>query len=658
MLSVNTLQPPKTGRSRFSKALPAVPGLDNDLDDYYTTSPTSPPKGLPDLPPAPPPPRSDSMANAKSLNSALPTLPLLTIANAPPSGPPTMAIPRRPVGKPAQAPRPQQDSQVVSPIEPVSPAFSLSSILSAYSRSSGESLVRSSDVATSARESEATISPNDEVARGSNRTEGPMASFTGVKANELPRTQNVAPTPIMDDAPPPPPPSKDDKYHLPASPAPASVAKPDPSKQHIDNPSPPRQPQIWRRRSLKAERSLELPDLKLISTNGSTAATQPLSQPTQSQLPALKVTPLPLQPPRSTGGLPGRNIRPAPPPPPPKEQVADAQVMGNSTSKLKNLKNKLQAFHRKEGSTSDTTVETAARPGTQRPPTPEYQKQDVKTPIIDTFVSPVSPASSPEPPTEVSPVLPKELPREPSAGAASVESKPISRKAIPIPPQALPAPTPDSSSKKALPELRVVTQTPAVTEPFPDITPSAVGNRGSGGSDAASASSRTQQSAEVAKFPPRKSSKASMRSVAPRAVEQPRQSHPELDPRLVPSESQGFLYRGRDGTLYPEMKELQNPDPRAYYFPKRFDQPIVEGDIIRAPPLKDSHYNCYHGHKTMNRRTNRYYPLTCQTCDKADDEDRWSCTFCHLRICEGCLKGLKGHQRDLRLFVHELSQKA
>ncbi|KAF7543767.1 hypothetical protein G7046_g9932 [Stylonectria norvegica] len=809
------LQPPRAGTSRFSKALPAVPGQDGDdmlrdmdmgLDaGHEYDSPPSPPskKSLPDLPtPLPLPPRKDSIAHRKPHNplnalnnnalnpvktTSLPPLPLLKTANSPPSAPPRMAIPRRPVGQPAQLqqqrqeqsppeqeqekqqiqpqpkPQPQQQQQqqylqaplLLSPMAPTSPSDSFSSILSAYddSRTSGESLVRSSAYesasvsagATSARESEVeantyynSTSPSHAATLPSNqpatqvmaaRTDSllPTAATANWNANEElprelpreralprtqpaepePRTQNVAPaaevpapeapelkpTSLVNDQPqpqqphhlprpppPPPIPSKDDKYHHLLSlrappPPPAALALPStpkppppppktttttttPTQQHpVDSSfsspsssSPPR-PQIWRRRSVKAELSLELPDLKLASSHGSTAATQHPAQstrPPQSHLPpaVAKLSSLPTQPPRSSGGLPGRDIRPVPS----QEHVSETRAMGHSTSKLKNLKDKFHSLHRKTDS-SNTVTEPAARPSAQRPPTPEYQRQDVKTPIVDSFISPVSPASSPEPPApaEVSPEIPQAHSRQTSISAADVQSKPVARKALPQPPQD-PSPqdqyqTPrELAAVRAQPDLAVTTHFPTVGS-VPHASPDAFGNRTSAGS---AASSRTYQSAEAAKFPPRKSSNAH------RAFEPPRQPAVELDPRLVQSESQGLLYKGRDGTLYPEMKVSRDPDPRAFYFPSQLDENYSQGAVIRAPPLKDSHYNCYHGHRTMNRRTNRNYPLTCQTCERADSDDRWACTFCHLRICDSCMRILNTHQRDLHRFAEQM----
>lgn len=667
MLNVSSLQPPKTGTSRWSKALPDVPGPDDPsfYDDYDYDDPS------PRLPPTTefsmPPPRSTSMANTKPLPRSLPPLHLLAAADASLAGPPKMAIPRRPVGKqpPLQPPPPPQKQlgqlQKQQP-PPPSPSESLSSILSAYSRSSGESLVRSSDEANtnSNRQSEANPSPSREAPLASTKTStliSPASASASASAEQHQRQnqqQYAVPKPPIKNSRPPPLPSKDTKYHLPATPAPNRPPKSESSTSHIKS-SPPRaqqqQPQLWRRRSSKAERSLELPDLKLIDSHGSTAATKPTvaaaapSQSAQQHLPegVTKVSTLPSHQLGSTNNsaLLGQDTRQAPG----SEQAAESPVMGSNGSKLNRLKDKLH-LHRRGKSSSDTSKPSTPRPGAQRPPTPEYQKEDIKTPIIDSFVSPLSPASSPEPAAEVSPELPNDIPQLPlqqrarAPSAASIEPRSITRKALP--PPKLPSPV----ETRSLLDLSAKAESPVVGS-LPPLVTDFAGYRGSAGSD--SASNRTQPPADVpTRFPPRHSS---VRSNAP-----PRQLAVDQDPRLVQSESQGLLYKGRDGTLYPEMKVLREPDPQAAYFPKQADFPIAEGTVIKAPPLKESHFNCYHGHRTMNRRTNRHYPLTCQACEKPDVEDRWTCTFCHLRICESCLKKLNSNGRDLRRLTDETKQ--
>ncbi|KAF5677954.1 hypothetical protein FHETE_1474 [Fusarium heterosporum] len=650
MLSSNSLQPPKTGSSRWSKALPNVPGPDDPsfYDDYYE-------EGSPRLPPAkelpPPPPRSTSIGNAKPLPPSLPPLHLLA-ANLPPSGPPKMAIPRRPIGKLSANPPqpPQKDSQQPSSFpSPPSPTDSLLSILSAYSHSSGESLVRSPyETSNSARQSEVNPAPL------ANTKTGTFISASTQQQQyqqQLPQTQEQqydAPKLHANNTRPPPLPSKDTKYHLPASPAPIRKPVPENKSPELNSSSPqsqqPQQPQLWRRRSSKVDRSLELPDLKLISSHGSTAAAQPVASPPQAQkLPptGLNISTIPnWQPGSTTQTAPaGQDPRQSPD----SEQATENTTMGLNSSKLNRLKDKLHLHRRGKSSSDSSKSPSATRPGAHRPPTPEYQKEDIKTPIVDSIVSPLSPASSPEPTAQVSPELPNDIPlisspqqmQEPFKNSGS-----ITRKAVPTP--KIPTPVEDKPASGS-PSFK--SESPLVGS-LPSSGVISRGSQGSSGSDTAVSQAQPPSEIPAARFPPRHSSQKS------NAL--PRQLSAEHDPRLVQSDSQGLLYRGRDGTLYPEMKVLQEADPRAAYFPKQVELPIPEGTIFKAPALKKSHFGCYHGHKMMNRRTNRHYPLTCQTCDKSDVEDRWTCSFCHLRICEHCLKKLNNSGNDLRRLVDHL----
>uniref|UniRef100_A0A8H7NAG6 Uncharacterized protein n=1 Tax=Bionectria ochroleuca TaxID=29856 RepID=A0A8H7NAG6_BIOOC len=139
-----------------------------------------------------------------------------------------------------------------------------------------------------------------------------------------------------------------------------------------------------------------------------------------------------------------------------------------------------------------------------------------------------------------------------------------------------------------------------------------------------------------------------------RRLDSMRSTAPEPD-RFVRSSSGELLYRGRDGTLYPEMKELREPDPKAAYFPLQNSEPVAEGTVFQAVPLRNTHYRCYQSHKSMLRRNNKLYPLACQTCQKSDTEDRWACTFCSLRICESCMGVLDSNKKDLASLMHSLA---
>ncbi|KAI5465752.1 hypothetical protein BGZ63DRAFT_349142 [Mariannaea sp. PMI_226] len=694
MLSPHSLQPPKTGSSRWSKALPEVPGV--DLDDIYDEykdeepSPISPEnKDLPRLPIPPPPPRSTSMAaNAQPFNSSLSPLPTINTAVAPGStGLPMMAIPRRPVGKQPSRfvqPQPQQQQQQQQQqqeqphqpeqAQPPSPTQSISSILSAYSKGSSldDSPIQTSE-STHPSLANVSLPPRHEQAPPASSKMQTLISPSSTKPKLPPTLQphyhvRVAPDPpikLKTDLLPPPPPTKDFKYGLPASPLPtrpkvtataaattssttttAPKATATATLSDLNTSSPPR-PQIWRRRSIKADRSLELPDLKLVDSHGSTAASAPVSQQPVTKKPVALQTgqsQIPTQTPVPTAPA----VIPAVPstaPSPNKAVEADSPTMGSGGSKLHKLKDKLHPFHRRGKSSIDTSSDSTGRPGSRRPPTPEYQKQDVKTPIIDSFVSPLSPASSPELLAEDSPDLSKELPKSPPAndnthhvGHVRTESATSNGPRVELTSPSRKAAEPKSPLRRSLPPLTTN-----------------VGSRPSSGSD--SPASRAHHSADTpTRFPPRGSS---VRSNGSRAFEQqPRHVPEELDPRLVLSSSHGYLYRGRDGTLYPEMKVTRDADPQAAYFPAQTEKPVPLDTIFKAAPLKDSHYNCYQGHRTMNRRSNRNYSLTCQTCEKPDAEDRWVCTFCHLRICESCFATLSGHHKNLNQLMDDISHQA
>ncbi|KAF4443878.1 hypothetical protein F53441_11337 [Fusarium austroafricanum] len=508
MLNTNSLQLPKAGTSRWSKALPDVPGPDDPsfYDDYYEEpSPRLPPTK--DLPP--PPPRSTSIANAKPLPPSLPPLHLLAV-DSPPSGPPKMAIPRRPIGKlPANPPPPPQKEpqQLSSSQVPPSPSESLSSILSAYSHSSGESLVRSPcEPNGSVRQSEAISSPSHQAPLADTKT-GTFISSSAQQQQHQPQ-QYVAHKLPSNDIQPPPLPSKDTKYHLPATPAPVRKPVPENKLPELNSSSPSsQQSQLWRRRSSKAERSLELPDLKLVSSHGSTAATQPVVAPSQAQqqLPVggLKISTIPNWQPGSTNPTAPAGQDPQHSPAP--EQVPETPTMGINSSKLNRLKDKLH-LHRRGKSSSDTGKSASTPgPGANRPPTPEYQKEDIKTPIVDSFVSPLSPASSPEPAAQVSPELPTETPRvsqqqtqEPLTSTGS-----ITRKAVPA--AKLPSPVED----------KPVSGSPQTRSLPPSLTDSK-GSRGSSGSD--TAVHQPQPPTEVpSRFPPRHSSEAQQQWQRPAA---------------------------------------------------------------------------------------------------------------------------------------------
>ena len=130
--------------------------------------------------------------------------------------------------------------------------------------------------------------------------------------------------------------------------------------------SPPRGPEIWRRRSVKSERSLSISDLKLVESNGST---------TQQSLPQHSLPPAPSQLPRVIPGRKPVPLRPAPPQP---------DLMGSKLSKLKN-----KAHRASEGSRSDETTKQE-HPPFQTLGTPDRLKLDKQQPLTPQVLSALS----------------------------------------------------------------------------------------------------------------------------------------------------------------------------------------------------------------------------------------------------------------------------
>ena len=434
--------------------------------------------------------------------------------------------------------------------------------------------------------------------------------------------------------------------------------------------------QIWERRTTKGSKgSRELPNIKIETNHGSTAAS--VAAQTQPQQPSTRAQP----PPQSRPSVDLQQSKKLPSPPqlsdlpslpaeahgpgdkpvvPPKESSprdvdADASTMGSEHSKMRQLKDKLQpGLQHSRGDSSSINSEATIRPPTQnRPPTPEYRKDDAKAPVIEPVVSSVSPAPSPEPAAQkasgkdasagnqvAATVRPTRRTNESDVNNGGIASD--TRKAAPAPETLHPV--------KSLPDLKGKNPSPVNRPPMP-FHENRGGRRDSVASEAGPPGHFRRGSTD--------SGRGRFPSPGPfnrRPEQSPRFPSPERDPRLVHSDTQGWLYKGRDGTLYPEMQSTREADPRAFNFPMRSGvQPVADGAVIPAAPIKDSHHNCFHRHKNMRRHPNKRHPIACQTCEKQDTMDRWACQFCNLRLCEQCLGRLNGNKRDLQAMLREIS---
>ena len=617
------------GRSRFSKALPSVPGLSDQAATPLPPLPRGPPSvGLPALPQ--PPRGKDETKPVKSIaRKPVGSASTLKLPARSSSSTGSLPVSRRPVGGSLQPP---VQPAVVLPPEP-SPTDSIYNLICSYSREPSATMNGSTSASAS------TLSDlRDSQGRSSTGSEK-SAAGSHKNSPEPPSAVKIDSSPAQNSHNRPLPLPKDGKFEPTTS-----QPKPLPTAPAVLDKASPSRPEIWKRRP-QADKSKDLPDLKLNYSHGSTASNSSIktavlkaasgneAEPKPAELPTDSLPSPPPPPPPPAKTLPGRDIQP----PPKDERQETAKSMGSTASKVRSVKNKIENSH--------ATPKTAARQDKNRPPTPEYRKGDVTPPSesVHTIAKPASPVSAAG---------------SPKVGGVTASSNvlPQSRAESLLGSSAIASPSLVASQRKlpsAAPDLRLTTTIQDLSEDEP------------------AASTDKQTSSARKQYPPRNSSAsasvdatATARHNSPSKLissrpgsddfRRPASASTATDARTSYSESQGGPYRGRDGTLYAEMKVNENPDPRAFNFVTQADKPLGPGSIITSKPLRRSHFDCFQKHRTMSRKPNRNYPLTCQTCDKADTEDRWVCVFCHLRICETCMKSLNGHQRALRQFVDQL----
>lgn len=86
------------------------------------------------------------------------------------------------------------------------------------------------------------------------------------------------------------------------------------------------------------------------------------------------------------------------------------------------------------------------------------------------------------------------------------------------------------------------------------------------------------------------------------------------------------------------------------YFPLKY----FRLDEIPPAPLRPVHWACYQSHQRMLRSQNANHPVPCMTCRVGDDQVRWKCVWCCLRICGECMERLnKTERRDLKILMQE-----
>lgn len=666
-MDTSTLRAPDKGRSRFSKALPAPPpSLDSSMNKNNTM--VLPRRkeslGLPTLPPK----EITTTMLAKPLDSPLPPVPLKT--GAPPV---TMSIPRRPVASPpAVSPPP--------PAEP-SPVGSISSLLSAYSRGSSDSILRSSDGTASTKDSYLEISPKkeDSINNGLKKIDYlPPLSFsfsdhevqekTSQKPQDGPKKAVEKLETLMADLDlPPPPPLKDPQVprtptSAPQSPfsATSSFAAP----LAAANQSPPRS-QLLRRRSLKKDKPLPLTELKLTSSHGSTADSPSQVQNVQQQPPAPEILPslAPPQPssvsntavsPLSRGytAFPGRNIKPqtskTPSPQPPAMGESASKIEGkiDETFKRRPLSDKAIEGGIDAKGNIVKQVESGQEPTFRRLPTPEYQKSDVKTPITETIVSPVSPVSLTGSPEGFKAPVSNTGSTGASFGGSDVAS--VRSDATLRPPRG-PLPTIPGSPRE--PGVSPATQTSSIEKLSFPVRSASKQPVGTAKGLPRTPAPLNKQRAPTPSSRPESSSSDTIPAVVPKTGGSVREG-PPVKLSLDTSSATVSSFDNAVQAAGEHVGEPLTPSHPAY-FPKTLLSTSKEVAFRHA--VRESHLRCFTSHATLVSDPNRAGMGKCQVCSKDDNSPRKSCGHCFLHLCEPCsqvLTDMKGNLKQLMEVVN------
>lgn len=593
-----TLLTPRSGRSRFSKALPAPPPF---LGGDTSTIASRQLPALPDMSTTMAfPPRTDSAGArymAKPLNSPLPALP--SLPSEPEAPRPVKAIPRKAV--PISSPPSAQPTTTPAKLKRLS---SISSLLSAYSHSTSDSVQRSSHDSSVTKDSAPSFSPEQE-SMDIKRKEF-TDSLAAYSINPYAESASPERAPMERDRLPPPPPLKNlnrpttPRIGLPATPrsarpvAPPNEADATSSPVSLTNDAPQKR-EIWRRRaSSKSDRSLAVAGLKLADSHGSTAAT---AAPTAPTAPIAGPLLLPLQnnsipdksglsprPPNISNGLPGRDIKPRTPRP-------------NANAEMTRPAPSLEPISTRR---PEETTEFSQKPDNgpvaplmKDPPTPEYSPTSSQQQIkLEPVQSPgaVSPLSSPEP-------------------SLRDTTKPVSRRPVGARTQDQLQPGPDPS------QLRGQPSTTSLRSPTSALPP--------------------RPSAGHATQPNKANQQSNMEEEKPSAI-------PPMDgsvPPVAMNEENAFNWPEPEPLSQEQQDRVNAAISR---FPREFQFIATENGVWPAAPLTVTHYKCLANHRGWHRVRNTNYPVQCMTCHAADKQWRSVCRSCSIRVCSGCADQLRG----------------
>ncbi|KAK7923974.1 hypothetical protein PG985_006028 [Apiospora marii] len=417
----------------------------------------------------------------------------------------------------------------------------------------------------------------------------------------------------------PPPRSSKLETISPATPAPANARATPPLTTPHDpeaassSPSAPAngtQP-LWQRRASKSDASIKVPDLTLTVSHGSTGTTSLTSQPLNGPpVPSKTESPLPL---KSSSGLPGRNIRPAPPPP----TKAPASKDLDKEEEMKKLAASVRAVAKwGSGSGSPKQEENKApTPGPAAGSSPSIapardgnmQKGAVVEKRSQDFVSPLS---SPE----VHPSSQRgqqgasqAATGHPSTAQNSDGRDQPSQPQMPRDGQSMPRQRGDMSRSNEQQSMKspIHQRSHEQLEQQQQQQPQAL------------ASQKSNSSLDEAS--PTASTLGGRRLLAPNGAPAPR-TRPSLS---MVGEEVSFTEPTplTDG----QQTELTN----AIMLFRRHDRPVAdEYPVLNAPPLRPCHLQCLGDHQGFIRTKNAVHSIACATCHAEDREPRTDWVLC------------------------------
>ncbi|KAI1413735.1 hypothetical protein F5Y13DRAFT_160956 [Hypoxylon sp. FL1857] len=551
---------------------------------------------------------------------------------------------------------------------------SISSLLSAYSNTSSDSVQRSSQGSIFTKDSEPSNSPERE---GINDGQQPLLKTLPVLPSNpyLDEMPSVTDEIIGADLPPPPPLKDLARPSTPQGSRPVlrdPFSTSQPAAQDGDSSSPsrlvgdsPQGREIWRRRaSSKSDRSLLVPQLKLADSHGSTAST---SQPANTDLlppppPTQNTTTSPL-PPRSAS-LPGRNIRPVKQPDP--QQEAEMRKLSTKLKELTGRSGRAKSPDSTDAPKDEPIELGEDLQGSEPKVLPESRADANPVGLIKTQPTQENPSSVPK--TSIETVV-----HAPSPAATSSE------------------PPPKESAQKTISRRAVGTPS---ANPQPEVH-----KKGS-------SSDLRKQGPGLPRFPRPSLSNPNLRSpavphnvqeaVRPRATPQQQPPPSIVMPLMLPADSDQPMKKPELFNVVTALNEPTiSPNPSSNRMPMRKVSKDIEAvalddigesmenmtpdhaeqvnaalsrfprnlnlatpmpnTIWQTAPISSKHYNCYVRHSKWVPVKNLNYPLACQTCGLQDTSARKTCSWCNLRICFKCHERLTGpYKSDLQMLMQNM----